>query len=309
MRNILLTGATGFIGQFLISDLLGEGFNVSACVRETSSLPPSVKQFQIGDFLDDPIFDGMFENVDTVIHLAAHTGELGKQSSEDKNKLRIINVEITEKLARLAAASGVRRFIFLSSIKVNGEGGALHYSEQDIPSPIGDYGRSKLEAEMRLFEIASNSDLEVVIIRPPIVYGRGQRGNFHRLAKLLEFGLPLPFGGIKNKRSFCSVQNLSHFILTVIAHPKAGNQIFCVSDKASLSTSELLRLIGQGMGKSVRLFPAPVFLLKIILRLMGKKDISDRLFSSLEISTEKAERLLLWCAPLSAKEGINRIFD
>ena len=309
MANIFITGATGFIGQHLITDLLAQNLNykIVAAVREKSSaLPNSVEQRVIGDFLKKTDWTEALEGCDYVVHMAALTSS-GFASSYQENPLYSINTDTTEQIAKAASSAGVKRFIFLSSIKVLGETSAHPFTEEDEPNPQDEYACSKLEAEKKLMIITSNTDMEVVIIRAPLVYGPGVKGNFERFVKLATMGIPLPLGNIKNRRTMCAVQNLSNFIITALKHPTAANEIFNVADNESLSTSELLKLLASANGKNLMLLPYSGNMTKMILQLFAQKKIANRLFGSLEVDNKKAEENLGWIALFSIKECIKQV--
>ena len=293
MKNIYVTGATGFIGKHLIENLSISNFNIIATVRKKNdTLPPEIRQDVIGDIIKEENWEEKLKGVDTIIHLAAQSSF--NKASHSIELLREINVLTTEKLALAAVKAGVKRFIFLSTVKVNGEGSSKPYTELDEPQPEDDYGRSKLEAEKRLIKISKETGLEIVILRPTLVYGEGVQGNFKTLIKLVNKGVPLPFGNIKNKRSLCSVYNLADFIRVCITHKGAANETFLVADGKSLSTSELLTQIAHAKGKPLFLLPLPVSFMKRLLGLIGKKAIAKRLYGDLEVELSKARKILGW---------------
>jgi len=307
MKKIYVTGGTGFIGQHLIEDLLRQGYFVTTSVRKTtSSLPIEVKQDLVGENFQTIDWQEKLETIDTVIHLAGNSGL--KKNKENENYLHKTNVEFTESLALAAAKAGVKLFIFLSSIKVNGECSSIPYTENDVPQPNDDYARSKLLAEQKLLKIAEVTELEVLILRPSLVYGKGAKGNFQTLIRLIDLKMPLPFGNIKNKRSLCSVQNLCHFILTCLTISQVANEIYLVADAESLSTTDLFSQIARAKEKSVFLVPVPEVLMKLFLLLIGKKSIADRLFGSLEVNISKAQKQLNWVPPLKPKEAFELTF-
>ena len=307
MKQIYVTGANGFIGQHLVRALMAEPFQVTACVRQKSNfLPNQVKQDVTGDILQISHWEEKFEMTDAIIHLAGDSGF--KVSEGDDEKLERINVELTETLARSAAKAGVKRFIFLSSAKVNGDSSSAPFTEA-APSQANDaYACSKLKAEQRLLKVVEETDLEVLILRPSMVYGKGAKGNFQSLIKLVDLKLPLPFGGIRNKRNLCSVHNLSHFISTCLLHPQLKTEVFLVADKESLSTSEIFSEIAKAKSKLICLVPIPHSLMKLLLRLIGKGPIADRLYESFEVDTSKAEKLLGWTAPMKPRQAFELIF-
>jgi nucleoside-diphosphate-sugar epimerase len=224
---------------------------------------------------------------------------------------RRVNVDGTLNLARQAAESGVSRFVFVSSIKANGEqtGKGMRFTADQQPAPDDAYRISKLEAEQALQGVAEETGMEVVVIRPPLVYGPGVKGNFATMIKLVAKGLPLPLGAVHNKRSLVALDNLVDLIITCIDHPGAANQVFLAGDGTDLSTTELLRGIGNAMGKPARLIPVPPGLLMFGAGLLGKKDVAQRVLGSLQVDISKARNLLGWEPPLSVEEGLRRCFD
>jgi nucleoside-diphosphate-sugar epimerase len=226
------------------------------------------------------------------------------------SEYRRVNVDGTLNLARQAAESGVHRFIFVSSVKVNGElsNERKPFSPSDAPAPEDAYGVSKWEAEQGLKAIAKETAMEVVIVRPPLVYGPGVKGNFASMVKLVRKGVPLPLGSIRNKRSLVAVDNLVDFIVTCIDHPAAANQVFMVSDGEDISTSELLCELGKAMGKPARLVPVPAGLLRLGATVLGKRAVAHRVLGSLQVDISDAKALLGWKPLVSLQEGLRRCF-
>lgn len=300
-KPLLITGATGFIGRRLVSDLLSNGAQIHAAVRSINDrLPPLVDQIIVRDLASGPDWSEALCDIDTIVHLAAIT-RTGSQ------ELAQVNTVETERLAQAAVKAGVRRFLFISSVKVLGERSITPFTETTQPAPEDAYGHSKWEAEKALVEIAGESQMETVIIRPPMVYGPGTKGNIESLARLVKTGLPLPLGGIENKRSVCAVGNLSDFIQTAISHPGAANETFLVADDARLSTSALIRLIAVASGKRARLFPLPPQLIQGVLRAVGKASMADRIYGDLEVDTSKARDVLNWRPRLTTGEGVEEM--
>ena len=227
------------------------------------------------------------------------------------SEFRNVNVDGTCALARQAAEAGVRRFIFISSIKVNGESTSLGlpYRAEDTPAPLDFYGISKFEAEQCLSKVAAETGMEVVIIRPPLVYGPRVKGNFAGMIKLVEKRIPLPLGAIHNKRSIVGIDNLVDLIIRCIDHPAAANQVFLAGDGEDLSTTELLRAVGKAMGKPARLIPVPAGLLQFGATLLGKKAMAQRLLGSLQVDISKTCELLDWKPPYTVEEGLRRCFE
>ena len=301
-----MTGASGFVGSFLIPELLHQSYLVKLLLRKSS---PQVhfqcKKFRMNNF-NDCSLEEIFQNIDVVIHLAAKVHIMKDIEKDPLVEYRKINVELTEKLARQAASSGVKRFIFVSSIKVNGEFTEANskFSPDDKPNPQDPYGVSKMEAEFSLLKLAKETDMEVVIIRPPLIYGPGVKANFLSMMKWLYKKLPLPLANIKNKRSLVFIHNLVSLISVSISHPNAAGQIFLVSDDHDVSTSALLKLMSSFLGKKIKLFSLPVYALKGLFFLTGKKELSLRLLSSLSLDITKTKQLLGWSPPYSFEEAI-----
>jgi len=239
---------------------------------------------------------GSMSDGDVVIHLAARVHIMNDDSTDPLSEFRKVNTEGTLNLARQASESGVKRFIYLSSIKVNGESTKAGESFSPDDEFISDdpYGLSKYEAEQDLLALAAETGMEVVIIRPPLVYGPGVKANFSSMMKWVNKGVPLPFGAVHNKRSLVALDNLVDFIIHCISHPKAANEVFLISDGYDVSTTELLQKVAKAFGKRAFLIPVPVSLMKFAARLLGKGDVSDRLFGSLQVDSSKVLELLGW---------------
>ncbi|HEY3044907.1 MAG TPA: SDR family oxidoreductase [Vicinamibacterales bacterium] len=307
--RILVTGATGFVGTALLRQLIADGRSVArATVRlEANALPAGIERVVAGD-LDDlnrgadwrPALAGM----DAVVHLAARVHVMREAVDDPLTAFRRINVAATLALARQAAAAGVRRFVYLSSIKVNGEAGV--YTDHDPPAPADAYGISKHEAELGLRQLAHDTGLEVVIIRPPLVYGPGVRANFLSLMRAVARGIPLPLGAVHNRRSLVALGNLVDFIMICLEHPAAANELFLVSDGEDLSTTDLIRRLARAMDRPARLIPVPSPLLMAAATLLGKRDVATRLLGSLQVDISKARRVLHWAPPISVDEGLKR---
>ncbi len=247
--------------------------------------------------------------IDWVVHLAARVHVMNDQGSDSLSEFRHVNVEGTANLARQAADAGVKRFIYLSSIKVNGEFTVPDrtFSASDAPAPSGPYGISKHEAENELRQIASKTGMEVVIIRPPLVYGPGVKANFESMMRWLARGIPLPLAGVtENRRSLVALDNLVDLIVTCLHHPAAANQTFLVSDGEDLSTAQLLKRMGAAMGQPARLFCLPPVVLKLGAALLNKPGIYQRLCGSLQLDIAKTRQLLGWTPPVSVDEGLRR---
>lgn len=299
----LVSGASGFIGSRLL-DFLPEDCHVIGRTK------PSHKSifFEL-DFLDEPDYSDALTNVKVVIHCAARAHVMNEYALDPLDEYRKVNTLATITLAKQAASNGVSRFIFISSIKVNGESTSDErvYTSNDIRRPEDFYGISKSEAEIQLLQLGLDTGMEIVIIRPTMVYGPGVKANFATLLGLVSKGLPLPFGSItKNKRSLVSVDNLVDLIVTCINHPNAANQVFIASDDHDLSTSEIVMHIAQAMGKPLRLFPMPLFCYKLAGKLFNKSAVVDRLIGSLQVDITHTKETLDWKPPQRLEEAFKK---
>lgn len=304
--KILLTGSTGFIGGFVRSRLKEDPrFSLTVAVRKTEIVNASVHA--VGDISAGTDWSAPLSGVDVVVHCAA-LAHLKGNGFNTLEKFRQSNTDATLSLATQAAAQGVRRFIFLSSIGVNGNTSSQPFSAEDAPAPAEPYAISKLEAELGLIKIQSQTAMEVVIIRPPLVYGPNPPGNFGLLMNLVATGLPLPLGGIKNRRSFVSVWNLVDLVVTCIDHPAAAGQVFLVRDGEDVSTSGLIEDIASAQGRSLRLFWLPQTLFKIGSMLVRKRQIYQRLFDSLEVDDTPTRQRLNWEPPCGLKDSLRKCF-
>lgn len=310
--TILLTGATGFIGQQLINTLIDQNeFSLKIAIRAKSKFPvdSKISVFKGMELSATTNWHEALEGCNVVIHTAARAHIMEDKAEDPLREFRKVNTEGTLNLARQAANSGVKRFIFISSIKVNGESTPANhaFSADDLPNPTDPYAISKYEAEQGLQLIATKTGMEVVIIRPPLVYGPGVKGNFLRMLSGLQKRVPLPLGAIRNKRSFVSVDNLNSLIITCIYHPRAANQVFLVSDDHDLSTTELLKQLGSTLNKPVYLLPIPQILLRLAAVALGKKAMFDRLCGSLQLNIDKTKEMLDWKPVQTVEEGFGRI--
>jgi len=299
--NIFITGQKGFIGKHLIKNC--SGFFASAVDGPLIIRGCDERLSSSTSFLND------LDGVEYIIHLAARAHFLSESLLDPLSELRAVNTEATLNLAGQAAQAGVKRFIFLSSIGVNGSSKTSPFSIDDYPTPVEDYAVSKYEAEVGLRKIAAKTGMEVVIIRPPLVYGPNAPANFGKLAKLASKNLPLPFGAIHNKRSLVSLDNLVDLIITCIDHPNAANQTFLVSDDHDVSTTELLREMTLAAGKKPRLMPVPMSWLQLAGKLTGKQAVIDRLCCSLQVDISHTKVVLGWKPPVSFKDGIQKCFE
>lgn len=296
--NICVTGATGFVGRELCEALRTAGHRVSTAERNKKTLTVD----SIGDVYSGTELVGS----DVVVHLAARVHVMHDSAVDPLSEFRLANVATTLTLANKAAASGVRRFIFISSVKVNGEVTVpgCAFRADGTPAPQDPYGISKMEAELGLRAIATQTGMEVVIIRPPLVYGPGVKANFASMVQWVRRGVPLPLGAIDNRRSLVAVQNLVDLIRCCIDHPAASNQTFLVSDGEDVSTTELLRKVASAFGRPARLLPVPQRVLEWGLGLLGRQPLAQRLFSSLQLDIGSTREVLGWRPPLSMDEGL-----
>jgi UDP-glucose 4-epimerase len=260
----------------------------------------------VGDLDANTDWCDALTGVDAIIHCAARVHVMQETVADPLGAFRAVNLAGTEQLARQAAAAGVRRFVFLSSVKVNGEGGSVAYRETDLPAPQDAYGTSKCEAELGLREIAAGTGLEVVMVRPPLVYGPGVRANFQALMRVLLRGIPLPLGAIHNRRSLVALDNVVDLIVTCIEHPAATNETFLVSDGEDLSTTELIRRLARAMGRPARLIPMPAAVLMAGATLLGKREVARRLCGTLQVNITKVREVLGWTPPVNVDEELRR---
>jgi nucleoside-diphosphate-sugar epimerase len=311
MMRCLITGGNGFVGRALTSHVLARGYDVRLSLRQPqradqiAGLEPVV----IGSLSSETDWTMALRRVDQVVHLAARVHVMNDNSLDPMAEFRRVNVEGTANLARQAAAAGVSRFVYLSSIKVNGEftQEGCPFTSEDTPAPEDPYGVSKHEAEQALRYIAADTGMEVVIIRPPLVYGPGVKANFESMMRWLARGVPLPLAAVsENRRSLVALENLVDLIVTCFSHPAAANQTFLVSDGEDLSTAELLKRMGAAMGHPARLFYLPPPLLKLGATGLNKPGIYQRLCGSLQLDIAKTRQLLGWTPPVSVDEGLRR---
>lgn len=298
--HVLVTGASGLVGEALVFRLLvDKAFAVTAAARGATRLH-GLCPIECFD-LTQPLLLPCLSTVQVVVHAAARVHVLNDSSLDPLAEFRRVNVEGTLQLARRAAESGVERFIFISSIKVNGESTELGkpFTAEDCSTPADPYGVSKYEAEVALQRLAHETSMEVVIIRPPLIYGPGVKANFLNMLSWLDKGIPLPLGAIRNQRSLVAIANLVSLIVTCIDHPGAANQTFLVSDGEDLSTSQLLHRLSLALGKPTRLFPVPVWLLKLAAAVLGKHAIAQRLCGSLQVDISKNLQILGWKPPVN----------
>lgn len=305
--KVLVTGASGFVGTATCARLVTQGMDVIGTVRHPLAQPLQGVDYRIvGNLSADTDWRGALGGVDTVVHCAARVHVMRETVADPLAAFRTANVVGTVQLARQAAERGIRRFIFLSSVKVNGEGGVDAYREIGLAAPKDIYGLSKYEAELGLREIATQAGMELVVLRPPLIYGPGVKGNFQSLMRVLARGIPLPLGALQNRRSLVALGNIVDLIVTCIRHPAAVNETFLVSDGEDLSTTELIRRLALAMGRPACLVPVPATALTIGLTLLGKREVATRLCGTLLVNTTKVRQLLGWAPPVSIDEGLRR---
>ncbi|WP_414899499.1 UDP-glucose 4-epimerase family protein [Rhizobium cremeum] len=298
---ILVTGGSGFVGRALTRELARRGLPFRTAGRRAGSC-----DFVVGDIDGATDWAGALAGIDQVVHLAARVHVMHDNTSDPLAAFRTSNRDGALNLARQAAAFGVKRFVFVSTLKVNGEETApgRAFRADDTPHPLDPYGISKREAEEGLFDIAARTGMEVVCIRPPLVYGPGVKANFAALHKLASSGFPLPFLAIRNRRSMVYVGNLVDFILRCLEHPAAANRVFLVSDGDDVSLPVLISRIRASLGRPARLFPVPPFMFTLAARLLGKQAVAQRLLGSLEADITDSRAALEWAPPFTMEDGL-----
>lgn len=304
IQRILVTGPDGFVGSILCCELITRGYSVRGAQWITAPLPDGCESVVVGDIGTNTDWSDALKDVDAIVHLAARVHMMHDQAVDPLLEFRRVNVEGTKSLAEAAAKAGIRRFILMSSIKVNGESSDVPFTESDQPKPLDAYGVSKWEAECIVRDIGQASGFDFTILRAPLIYGPGVKGNFLSLLKLARSSLPLPFGGVHNQRSLLYVGNLIDFILQCMEHPNAANELFLISDGTDLSTSDLLREIRKAMQKSSRLFSVSPSILYMLGRIVNKAAIMERLCGSLRVDSSKARKRLAWEPPFTISEGL-----
>ena len=313
MQKVLITGANGFLGKEVTKILVKQGFGVRCAFRQAKH-PEFVNVLYesclVGDIDITTKWQQALQNIDTVIHLAARVHVMKETEMDPLLEFRKINVEGTKRLASQAAAAGVKRLIFISSVKVNGEKTLEGpFTEESTPKPCDPYGISKWEAEQELQRCSEKTGLELVIIRPPLIYGPGVGGNFLRLLNWVNKGFPLPLKRVNNARSLANVGNVADFILLCVKHNQAAGHTFFVTDGKDMSTSELINQLAEIMNRPSRSFSFPSGLIRTMAHLMGKGAEVERLLGSLQIDDSKARELLGWKSPVSVKEGLSQTVD
>ena len=311
---ILVTGATGFVGGALVKRLAADRAckgAVAAVRRNADSRSEGGRQVQVGDLLPTTDWGLALQGIDAVVHCAARVHVMQDDATNPLQAYREVNVNGTLNLARQAEQAGVGRFVYVSSIKVNGEATqpGRPFTADDVPAPLDPYGVSKLEAEQGLREIEALTGMEVVIVRPPLVYGPGVKANFASMMRWVARGIPLPLGAIQNARSMVALDNLVDLLVICLTHPAAAGQTFVVSDGEDVSTTELLRRTAQAMGKKALLLPVPASVLELGTSLLGKRAVAQRLCGSLQVDIEKTRRLLGWSPPLTLDQGLKKAVE
>ena len=306
--KVLVTGASGFIGRALCRHLLQHGWSVRAAIRSASSagtIPSGAETVRITSVGAETDWAEALGGADAVVHLAARVHVMHESSPDPPGAFRTVNTEGTRRLAAMAAEAGVRRLVYMSSIKVNGEQTTGDsFTEFDVPNPVDEYGMSKWLAEQVLWDSARENGLEIVVVRPPLVYGPGAPGNFNRLLRFIRFGMPLPLGSVKNQRSFMYVENLCDAIRECLQHPAAAGRTFLLSDGEDISTPELIRLLSRYLGRRSRLLPFPPVLLEAGASLLGYHEEAERLLGSLRVDSSAIREVLQWNPPYPLREGL-----
>ena len=311
MSKVLITGASGFVGQELCTVLEDAGLTIIPVFRSAVQDPGKrIRKALVGKNLDvSTDWTNEFADIDVVIHLAAKVHVMSSDDSVSLGSFRKTNVEGTRKLAEQAAQSGVKRFVYLSSIKVNGKRTDNNpFVAEQTPQPEGSYAISKLEAETVLRDIEKETGMEVVIIRPPLVYGPGVKGNLAALARLIKKGIPLPLRSVTNRRDLVSIFNLCDLIRVCCSHPAAAGDTFLVSDGETISTADLVLYMSKGLNRKARLFSVPVWVLHIAAGLLGKVDKLEKLTGDLQINMSKTQQVLGWKPPVTVAESFRRMF-
>lgn len=307
MKTVLVTGANGFVGRHVCQRLLDDGWRVRAAVRDGTSTMislPQVERFPIGDLATFVGWRAGLKDADAVVHLAARTHCLGERSCNILAAYQATNVEGTRRLLEACRDTPVRRFVFVSSIKAVGEGALHAYRETDVCHPLDHYGQTKRQAELLTFQLASDLGIEPVVVRSPLVYGSGVRGNLLRLMSLIQRGWPLPLGCVQNARSMIHVENLTDAIRICIDHRAARGEVFHVADAVPVSGRELAQRLAKAMGCRARLLPVPVSAMRLLGRVTGKTDFVRRLTDSLVVATNKIQLLTGWTPLVSLEAGL-----
>lgn len=311
MKKIMVTGANGFVGKAVCAELTARGFHVVGAVRDASVIGDTCTDlwkdvFSVGDIDCRTDWTSALAGCSSLIHLAARAHILNDTIEDPLAAFRETNVDGSVQLARCAARAGVKRFVFVSSVGVNGNMNKQAFTESDTPAPAEAYAVSKLEAEQALAKELKGGGMELVIVRPPLVYGPECPGNFRRLLRLLSSSVPLPFGAIRNKRSFVGVWNLADFLATCVVSETAADQVFLVSDMEDVTLPDLLRGLGKGMGKTAPLFSLSPALLRALASATGKRGLYEKLCGNLTVDASHARTVLGWTPPVPLAEGLRR---
>ena len=307
-HRVLVTGANGFVGEALCGELQARGFAIRAAVRSGSLQVENAEMAAVGAIDGETDWNEALSDVEVVIHLAARVHVMHDDAVDPLEAFRKVNVAGTEHLARSAAVNGIKRLVYVSSIKVNGETtyDGEKFTETQAPSLQDPYGMSKHEAEQVLRSVAEETGMEVVIVRPPLVYGAGVKGNFVQMLKVLANGIPLPLASAHNLRSLIYVGNLVDALILCARHPAASGQVYLVSDGEDVSTPDLLRRLGAEMKQPARLFSCPLPMLKLVGTLIGKSAQVERLLGSLQVDSGKIRRELNWIPPYTMQQGLQK---
>ena len=307
---IVVTGASGFVGSALARRLAAEGRAVRALARREGALrgAAGLQRLNVGDLTTVGNWREVLGGARALVHCAARVHVMQDRAADPLAAFRRMNVELTHSLARAAADAGVRRFVFVSSIKVNGEATlpGRPFAAADAPAPVDPYGISKWEAEKSLWQVAADTGLEVVVIRPPLVYGPGVRANFQSMMRWVRAGVPLPLGAIDNRRSLVALDNLVDLVVATLDRPEAAGGTFLASDGEDLSTTDLLRRLGTALHRPARLVPVPAAVLRTFAGLVGRRDVIDRLCGSLQVDLGPTRARLGWTPPLGVDEALAR---
>jgi nucleoside-diphosphate-sugar epimerase len=307
-QPILVTGATGFVGRALVARLLSEGRAVRGAVRASQGqLPPQVEPVAVGDIGPETDWTRAVEGADAVVHLAARVHMTGEDASTALPLFRAVNAAASETLARAARNAGVRRFVLLSTTTVYGDRSRSRpFDESSAPAPASPYAQSKLEAEQRVAAALAGSPTELVVLRPPLVYGPNAKGNFARLVRLVQRGVPLPLASLRNRRSLVFVDNLVDAIVRCLDHPAAAGRTYVVSDGEDLSTPDLFARTAAALGRPPRLFAFPPALLRLAGTLVGRGDETSRLLDDMAVDSSRIRAELAWHPPFTLGQGLGR---
>ncbi len=305
---VLVTGAEGFIGSAVCDALLAQAVPVRAASRYAirDSSHPLLQPMAIGTMNYTTDWREALAPCGAVVHTAARAHVTSETADDPLSEFRRTNVEGTLALARQALDAGVKRFVFISTAKVLGEGQAMLYTDTSLPAPKDAYSISKWEAEQGLRDLTAGTRMELVILRPPLVYGPGVKANFLQLMRLVDKGYPLPFGAVVNRRSFIYLENLVQAILLCLTHPVAANSCFLLADAEPLSTPALIRAIAAALDRPARLFPLPASVIQCAAKLCGKSEMADRLLGSLMVDGSGIQRALNWSPPVSTAAGLKK---